>query len=104
MLRLLWQMFRKESLHDREYGPVIVQGRQLRCHVCSSGIFWAHQVQLHTPLMTFFDLEAWNRLADCAVCAKCGYVHTFIPPDSLPQPEKEEESAAPHQGGGNAAA
>ncbi len=94
MLRSLFRMFRKENVRDREYGPIIVQGRQLHCNVCSHTTFWAHQVQLHTPLMTFLDLEEWNRVADCAVCARCGYIHWFIPPDSLPQEDESNREEA----------
>lgn len=87
MIRWLIRAFRKESARDRTYGPVVVQGRQLSCNVCSYGIFWEHQVQLHTPFMTFLDLEEWNRVADCAVCARCGHIHWFISPESLPREE-----------------
>ena len=94
MFGWLTRTFRRETARDREYGPVVVQGRQLRCNVCGHGIFWAYQIQLHTPLMTFLGVEAWNRLADCAVCAQCGYVHSFIPPDSLPQVEDTDAETA----------
>jgi len=90
MFGWLIRTLRRETTRDREYGPILVQGRQLQCHVCGHGIFWAYQIQLHTPLMTFLGAEAWNRLADCAVCARCGYIHSFIPPDSLPQEEGAE--------------
>ena len=103
MLRWLVNMFRKESTRDREYGPVVVQGRQLRCLICDSGTFWAHQIQLHTPLMTFLNLEEWNRIADCAVCAKCGHVHTFIPPDSVKQPDSDVGEVEQVEGEKNAA-
>lgn len=62
----------------KEFRPVVVQGTQLRCVVCRHGIFWEHEIQLATPLMNFLDLEEWNRVAHCAVCERCGYVHMFI--------------------------
>jgi predicted nucleic-acid-binding Zn-ribbon protein len=70
---------------EREHGPVVVQGRQLRCVVCANDTFWAKQVQLHTPLMTFLDLDAWNRVADCANCERCGYIHWFVTPAATEQ-------------------
>lgn len=92
MIRWLIRAFRKESTRDRTYGPVVVQGRQLSCNVCSSGIFWEHQVQLHTPFMTFLDLEEWNHVADCAICARCGHIHWFLSPESLPHEEQNPDS------------
>jgi len=66
-----------------KFGPVEVQGRQLRCTVCSHGTFWEHEIQLATPLFNLLDLDAWNRVAQCAVCERCGYVHMFIPPSTF---------------------
>src|SRR6266481_8323129 len=80
MLKWLTRRFRKELDVEAERGPVIVQGRQLRCNVCGNTSFWARQVQLHTPMMTFLDLEAWNRVADCAICERCGHIHWFVTP------------------------
>jgi len=31
-------------------------------------------------MMTFLDLEAWNRVADCAICERCGHIHWFVTP------------------------
>lgn len=73
----------------REFGPVTVHGHNLRCQVCSYSEFWEHHVQLHTPAATLFNVEMFNRVANCAVCARCGYVHFFIPLDTAP-----DESAA----------
>ena len=91
MLRWLVRMFRRESTADRQYGPIEVQGRQLRCAVCSHDNFWAHDVQLHTPLMTLLNLEEFNRVANCAICSRCGYIHWFLPPEGLPNPETQED-------------
>jgi predicted nucleic-acid-binding Zn-ribbon protein len=82
----------------KEFGPVTVQGRALRCNVCSNATFWEHQVQLATPLFNFLDLEEWNRVAHCAVCERCGYVHMFIPPHTVreeaPDARPEAEPSA----------
>jgi predicted nucleic-acid-binding Zn-ribbon protein len=80
MFGWLTRRFRKELDVEAEHGPVIVQGRQLRCNVCGNDSFWAKQVQLHTSMMTFLDLEAWNRVADCAICERCGHIHWFATP------------------------
>jgi len=83
MLKWLRRAFQRELGVDRDHGPVVVQGVQLRCSVCSHDSFWAKQIQLHTPFMTFLNLEAWNRVADCAICQKCGHIHWFIDPAAL---------------------
>lgn len=96
MLAWLRRVFRRELGVDPEHGPVIVQGIQLRCYVCSHDLFWAKQIQLHTPFMTFLNLDAWNRVADCAICQKCGYIHWFLDPAVLARTlgDSEEEPAA----------
>ena len=60
----------------REIGPVTVQGRTLRCMVCSHDVFWEHNITLSTPFFSFLDP---NSTAHCAVCERCGYVHMFLP-------------------------
>jgi hypothetical protein len=40
---------------------------------------------MHTPLATLFNFEFANRVADCAVCANCGYVHWFLPTNMAPK-------------------
>ncbi len=74
---------------ERQYGPVTVHGYPLRCQICRHEEFWEHQVQLHTPAATFFNVEFMNRIANCAVCANCGYVHIFLPTDLAPSPADE---------------
>jgi hypothetical protein len=59
-----------------EYGPVTVQGRPLRCLVCSHDTFWEHHIQLSSQMFAFLDPDSH---AHCAVCERCGYVHMFIP-------------------------
>ena len=76
---------------DRRHGPVTVHGHQLRCQVCRHSEFWEHHVQLHTPAATFFNVEFMNRIANCAVCASCGYVHFFLPTGVADEPEQSME-------------
>ena len=66
------------NLAKSPYGPVTVNGVPLRCVVCRHDEFHGHRVQLHTPAATMFNLEMFNRVADCAICAGCGYVHFFV--------------------------
>lgn len=75
----------------KHFGPIEVQGRPLRCIICSNSTFWAHEIQLGTPLFSFLEIDEWNRLAQCAVCERCGYVHMFIPPSTF-QREEEQQS------------
>ena len=75
---------------DRVFGPVEVQGRQLHCNVCSNDTFWEHQVQLPTPFFTFLGIEEWNRVAQCAICERCGFIHWFAPPSTFRDAEPFE--------------
>ena len=94
MLGWLTRHFRKELDVEAEHGPVIVQGRQLRCNVCGNTSFWEKQVQLHTPMMTFLNLEAWNRVADCAICDRCGHIHWLVTPLSAEESGTEARDQA----------
>jgi len=75
---------------EQKFGPVTVHGAPLRCVVCRHDEFWGHRVQLHTPVATLFNVEMFNRVADCAVCASCGYVHFFLPTSA---PEEAEANS-----------
>lgn len=71
----------------REIGPVTVQGKPLRCMICSHDTFWEHNFSLSTPLFSFLD-PGGN--AHCAVCERCGYVHMFLPKGTV----RDDETAA----------
>ena len=71
------------GLGKKEFGPVVVQGRQLSCVVCGHDTFWEHQIQLATPGLNLLSFEEFGRVAQSAVCARCGYVHMFIPPHTV---------------------
>jgi hypothetical protein len=90
----LGKLFDKATGLERQYGPIMVAGRQLACQVCRHGEFWQTQAQLHTPVASFLNMEFANRLADCAVCAQCGYVHWFLPPELAPQRADEPEEGS----------
>lgn len=57
---------------------VDIHDRPLQCHVCRHDYFWRHVVQMHTPAATFLNFEWANRLATCCICARCGFVHSFM--------------------------
>jgi hypothetical protein len=78
-MRWLPRFLRRDVGSESQYGPVVVHGRQLTCLVCGHGVFWEHHVQLHTPFLSFMDWEWLNRTAHCAVCARCGHMHWFVP-------------------------
>ena len=66
---------------DRERGePAFVAEQQLTCVVCRHGLFRHRRAQLHSAAASFFNMEWLGPTADCYICAKCGYVHWFIPP------------------------
>jgi hypothetical protein len=73
-----------------EYAPVSVQGRALRCLVCSHDTFREQHIQLSTQVFSFLDPESH---AHCAVCARCGYVHMFIPGATVPAADPREGTA-----------
>ena len=74
---------------SREIGPVTVQGRALRCMVCSHDTFWEENINVSTAMFSFLDPGS---TAHCAVCARCGYVHMFLPKGTV---EDDEKAATP---------
>ena len=77
-----------------ERGPVTVHGIQLKCTICRHDTFWGREVQLSTPFFNFLNLEEWSRVAHCAVCERCGYVHMFIPPPIVEETNAPAEAPA----------
>ena len=67
---------------EREVGAVEVQGRTLRCLICSHDMFSQREIDVSAPGLAFFTQA--DARAHCAVCARCGYVHMFIPPATIP--------------------
>lgn len=58
---------------------VEVQGRELKCLICGNDAFWKREAQLNTATATFFNFDWTNPSGVCYVCAKCGYIHWFLP-------------------------
>ena len=73
-------------------GPVTVQGRLLHCNVCSHDQFWEQQVLLASGMFSFLDPDS---SAHCAVCARCGYVHMFLPKGTVEDDQQVPASASP---------
>lgn len=71
------------GLFTQEAKAVQVLGRDLRCEVCHHTTFWQQSAQLHGAVASFFQLE-WltGQSAACVICAKCGYIHWFMPVNS----------------------
>ncbi|MGB9887202.1 MAG: hypothetical protein ACPLPT_07580 [Moorellales bacterium] len=63
----------------KEPETVQILGKNLSCHVCGHDKFWRRRAQLNTAVATFFDLDWANPSATCLVCARCGYIHWFLP-------------------------
>ncbi|HYK89199.1 MAG TPA: hypothetical protein VE398_10540 [Acidobacteriota bacterium] len=72
-------LFEKRKVKEPE--EVFILEAQLKCGICSRTKFWKRESQLHTKLLTFFELEWMNKTATCYVCAHCGHVHWFLPPE-----------------------
>ena len=58
---------------------VEVQGRELKCLVCGHDAFWKREAQLNTAAASFLNFDWTNPSGVCYVCAKCGYIHWFLP-------------------------
>lgn len=58
---------------------VNVEGRDLKCLVCGFDSFWKREAQLNTAAASFFNFDWANPSGICYVCAKCGYIHWFLP-------------------------
>ena len=59
--------------------PATVAGFDLRCEICKHTEFFQREAQLHSAVASFFDLEWTGPNAKCFVCARCGYIHWFLP-------------------------
>lgn len=62
-----------------EPGPVEILGTPMRCEICGEDRFYQREGKIQTTGMTFFELDWLNASANCVVCARCGYVHWFLP-------------------------
>jgi hypothetical protein len=80
--RLLGRSERGRLGQASEPTTVDIHNRPLECQFCRHDYFWVHDVQLHTPVASFVNMEFANRTATCAICAKCGYIHWFLPQPS----------------------
>ncbi len=58
----------------------IVADKALQCVVCGNNRFYSRQALLNTSGASLMGLAWLNDDADCYVCAKCGYIHWFLPP------------------------
>lgn len=63
--------------------------RPFSCLVCQGKLFFDREIKLNTSGMEFFGIEWANQSAMGLVCARCGYVHTFLN-DSIELWEPEE--------------
>lgn len=57
--------------------PVDVNGRPLRCVICSHHLFWITEAQLNKASSSLFNIDWADRSAACFICSECTYVHWF---------------------------
>jgi hypothetical protein len=69
---------------------VVVHGRRLHCHVCAHDAFWQDDVQLPTSVFAFLARDDWDHRAQCAICARCGFMHWFVAPPALARDAEDE--------------
>jgi hypothetical protein len=58
-----------------------VKGIELKCPVCSNGLFYTRQAQLNTAVASFFNFDWANRSAWCYICANCTHISWFLGED-----------------------
>lgn len=63
-----------------EASQVEILGTPLRCEICDHDLFFQREGKIQTTGMTLLELDWLNASANCVVCARCGYVHWFLPP------------------------
>lgn len=68
------------SLFKSDPVSVEIQGKVLKCLVCGHDEFAKREAQLNTSAATFFNFDWANASGVCYVCARCGYIHWFLPP------------------------
>jgi hypothetical protein len=61
----------------REAEPKIISGKTLKCSHCDHNRFFSKRVQLNTTLFSFFNLDAFNKNANCYICEACRHIHWF---------------------------
>ena len=59
---------------------VEIQGRELKCLVCGHDAFRKKEAQLNSAATSLMNLEWTAPSGTCYICAKCGYIHWFLPP------------------------
>ena len=67
-------LFSKEVPEPIQMGT----GDELKCLVCRGNKFFKREALLNTPGMTFLKRDWANAVAQCRVCADCGYIHWFL--------------------------
>jgi hypothetical protein len=65
---------------DQEPTGVEVEGKPLECLICGHDAFRRREALLNTAAATFFNFDWANKSGTCYVCARCGYIHWFLPP------------------------
>ena len=67
------------SIFKQDPESATIAGVSLRCEICHHDRFYHRRAQLHSAVASFIDLEWTGPSAECYVCAKCGYIHWFLP-------------------------
>lgn len=79
--------YRKEHPEDAnpafvEVGPRRMAGRDLTCPHCGHDQFRHRETLMNTRGLTFLGMEWANAEAQNYICARCGLVTWFMPPET----------------------
>ena len=58
---------------------VNVSTTPLECVVCGYDLFFTRKAQMQTAALAFMNLDWASPSCTCQICARCGYIHWFVP-------------------------
>jgi hypothetical protein len=65
-------------MDENEPQTIEVNGKLLKCLVCSNDLFFSRTMQLDSNIATYFRLVESNGSATCVICSECTYIHWFL--------------------------
>jgi hypothetical protein len=69
-------------MNHEEPTTVEVLNQPFHCYACRYDRFWQRSALLNTSLATLFTFDWLDPSATCCICARCGHIHWFQPPQA----------------------